>query len=295
MYLIQLGYEEKGDDYKHSDFIRVEPPGPPSNLPGEPVITTVRFKFGDNVLDLSYQDIVSYETELLREMLEAGFAKWEKDMCVLWQQGAFSENMENGFNCLANLQQLDLNHGFGQMTILESGNGSVVGEEEERDATIRTRAGDDDPDVYRASNTMPSRIDPTVEPFQPNVRRNSEPSMTIPHETIITPVRAESVRNSTPASVSPNVRQNSALGFSHPDEPAVFGPVARIAERQSPIGTIGGQRASVRRSPMRPRHTRGTVSISETIPEEHEGNGSEEEIMMVGRPRRSTDAGSAGL
>jgi hypothetical protein len=295
MYLIQLGYEEKGDDYKHSDFIRVESPGPPSNLPGEPVITTVRFKFGDNVLDLSYQDIVSYETELLREMLEVGFEKWSDDISVEWQKGAFSDEMENDFNCLASLQQLDLYHGFGQMTLLESGNCTVVGEEEERDTTIRTRAGDDDPDVYRASNTMPSRIDPTVEPFQPNVRRNSEPSMTTPHETIITPVRAESVRNSTPASVSPNFRQNSALGVSHPDEPVVFAPVARIAERQSPIGTIGGHRAGVRRSPMRPRHTRAAVSVGQTIPEENEGDGNEEEIMMIGRPRRSTDAGSVGL
>lgn len=289
IYLITLGYHESDGDYIHSDIIEAEVAGPPVN-PGERAISAVKFKFTDDVLDLSYVEIVGYEVDLARQMLHVGFEKWQNIIRVAWREGKFGEHMQNDVSSLATLQQMfQLCPGFGQMTLSESPEGTVVGEEEEEERmTTRNRAGDDDPNFYRASNTTIARIDPTVAPFEPYARRNSEPSMVIPHEDITTPVRAESDRDLTSGSVSPGIREHPTLGIHYPDEPTVFTPVASRSARTSPFGPIGGQRADTRRSPIRPRHTRGSFSVGQTILEEHE---SDEEIMMgEGRPRRSTNA-----
>ena len=293
MYIIELGHDACGNNYAHSQWIHTLPSGPPSDFDHQN-ITSVRFKFKEDVFNVSYDEIVSSETELMRQMLQLGFAKWQTCMRRAWEKGEFNDDMQKDVHCLAILQQWDqVYDGFGQMTLSESPKGTAVKEEEEEGYVMsQAGAGDNNSHVYNTTSPVVSRIDPTVDAFESYLRRKSEPPVTTPHETITTPVRAESVRDLKSFDpLTPSIRQGSALEIRHPDGPVIFAPKANSPENQSPVGTIGGHRGNVGRSPMRPKHARGAFSVGQTIHEVNEDDGSEEEIMMAGRPRRSTNAG----
>jgi hypothetical protein len=302
MYIIELGHDACGNNYVHSQWIQTLPSGPPSDFDHQN-ITSVRFKFKEDVFNVSYDEIVSRETELMRQMLQVGFAKWQTCMRQALEKGEFNDDMQKDVHCLASLQQWDQVYGgFSQMTLSESPKGSAVKEEEEEEEEeeegeegyVMSQAGTGDNNSYLYNIISPavSRIDPTVDAFETYLRRNSEPSVNTLHETITTPVRAESVRDLKSIDpLTPSSRQSSALEIRHPDGPVIFAPKANIPANQSPIGTIGGHRGNVGRSPIRPNHARSAFSVGQTIHEVNEEDGSEEEIMMAGRPRRSTNAG----
>lgn len=291
MYIINLGHDVCGNDYCHSQWIQTLPYGPPSDFDQQKIIS-VRFKFREEVFNVSYDEIVRRETDLMRQMLQIGFSKWADNMRQAWKEGKFNDEMQKDVNCLASLQQWDEMYGaIGGTSISESPKGTAVREEEEY-MTDQAGTRGDIVNIYDARTPGPPRIDPTVEPFEPSTRRKSEPAMATLHEDIKTPVRCESVRElSSFEPVSLGARESCAVEIRHPDGPLILTPAANSPAKQSPVGTIGGHRPNFGRSPMRPRHPRGAFSVDQTIHEENEEAGSEEEIIMAGRPRRSTNAG----
>jgi hypothetical protein len=291
MYIIELGHDVCGNNYAHSQWIQTLPSGTPSDFDHQNV-TSVRFKFKEDVFNVSYDEIVSRETELMRQMLQFGFAKWQASMRQAWKRGEFNDEMQKDVDCLANLQQWDQVFGGATQFILsESPKGTAIKEEEE-EAYLMSQAAAADNNASYGHTTTPvlSRIDPTVDAFEPYVRRNSEPPITTPHETITIPILAEGVRDLESFDALPNVRQSSALEIRHPDSPIVSAPKTNSPPKQSPVGTIGGHRVNGERWPKKPNHARGAFSVN-TIHEVDEDGGGEEEIIMTGRPRRSTNAG----
>lgn len=248
MYIIELGHDACSNNYAHCQWVQTLPSGPPSDF-DQLNVTSVRFKFREEVFHVSYDEIVSCETELMRQMLQVGFTKWQNSMRQAWKDGKFNEEMQRDVNCLASFQQWDQMYGgSSHLSLLESPKGTAIEEDEEGYMTNQAGADDDNLNTYDISTPVLSRIDPTVDPFEPFSRRNSEPVMATLRETIPTPVRSESVRDLTYFNpVTPGARQSSALEICRPDGPVVFTPAANSPATQSPVGTIGGHRPNVGR------------------------------------------------
>jgi hypothetical protein len=300
MYIIELGHHICGDNYVHNEWIKVLLPSPPStfNL-GD--ITSVRFEFREEVLKISYDELIIRETELMRELLRVGFAKWADDMRAAWKDGKFNNDMQRDVECLAGLQQWGQMYGtLGRLSLSESPKGTPKeGPERYLDYDNAVEAHNDgmiDPVYAMSTSRLSKGIDPTVDAFVPLNRRNSEPAVTQPHDDIpkensATPSRSQSSRNLVASDATPRRPQSSVLEIKHPDGPVVLSTSSNNAVTQSSVGTIGGHRTSVGRSPLRPRHGRGAVSVDQTIHEESEDEGNEDLIITTGRPRRSTNTG----
>ena len=295
MYIIDLGHKVCGNNYMHSEWIKVLPHTPPSEYDDQNVVS-VRFKFKEDVFDVSYDEIVSRETELLRQMLQVGFASWTEDMRRAWKGGRFNNDMRRDVDCLAGLQQMEQVYGImGPLSVSQSPKGTPTAEgygeyAMQNDGTLDSLDVNATPRAFKG-------IDPTVDPFEPLSRRSSEPNVASSHEDVLSPVRSHSYLDISSADSTPRQRQSSAVAIRQPDGTVVSSPLISSLAAQPPIG---GHRGSIGRSP-RTRHARGAFSVGSTIHEENEDDENEEGgsergapeevIMMAGRSRRSSDQG----
>lgn len=300
MYIIELGHHICGNDYVHNESIKILPPSPPSAF-DQDNLTSLRFEFREEVTKISYDEVISRETKLMRQLLELGFAKWADDMRTAWKDGRFNSDMQRDVGCMAGLQQWDQRYGaIGRLSLSESPKGTPNAVPERYadydNAPDGQNDGANNSVNARSASRLSRAIDPTVDAFEPQGRRNSEPAVAHPHDDIpqedsAMPSRSKSSRDLAAFDTTLRRSQSLALEIKHPDGDVILSPSGNDTVSQSTVGPIGGHRTSVNRSPLKPRHGRGAFSVDQTIHEESEDEENVEIIMTTGRSRRATNAG----